>query len=205
MRPLVPGDELPEFVSELAPNETLRGELSELLATLSSLEPVEADSADLARGRARLLAAVAEGRERRCGYLEASRFAPLFHKLTQFFDLDLAALGAVFARAEKDSEWQAGPLPGVSLFHLDGGPALAGLDTGLVRLKKGMPFPRHRHVAAERVLVLEGGYLDDNQRWYGPGDLHLMAEGTEHSLQMGAEQDVLLAVILAADIEVLGA
>jgi quercetin dioxygenase-like cupin family protein len=204
MKPLVPGDDLPEFVSELLPNETLRGELSELLATLSSLEPAEADSAGLARGRARLLAAVAEGSEHRCGYLEASRFAPLFHKLTQFFDLDLAALGAVFARAEKDSEWQAGPLPWVALFHLDGGPAVAGLDTGLVRLKKGMPFPRHRHVGAERVLVLEGGYLDDDQRWYGPGDFHLMAEGTEHSLQMGAEQDVLLAVILAADIEVLG-
>jgi ChrR Cupin-like domain len=195
MKPLVPGDDLPEFVTELAPNETLQGELSELLSQLSALEPAESDAAELGRGRARLLATVAEGSE---------RFAPLFGKLTRFFDLNVVALRAVFARAEKDSEWQAGPLPWVSLFHLEGGPALAGLDTGFVRLKKGMPFPRHRHVGQERVLVLEGGYFDDAQRWYGPGDLHLMAEGSEHSLQMGAEQDVLLAVILAADIEVLG-
>ena len=193
MKPLVRGSELPEFVSELAPNETLQSELSELLTQLSALEPAESDSAGLARGRERLLKAVAE-----------EPFAPLFGKLTQFFDLNVAALRAVFARAEKDSEWQTGPLPWVSLFHLDGGPAVAGLDTGFVRLKKGMPFPRHRHVGAERVLVLEGGYFDHDQRWYGPGDFHLMAEGTEHSLQMGAEQDVLLAVILAADIEVLG-
>ncbi len=195
MKTLVPGSELPEFVSELAPNDTLRDELSELLTQLSALESAESDSAGLARGRARLLEAVADSSE---------RYAPFFGKLTQFFDLNVAALRAVFARAEKDSEWQAGPLPWVSLFHLDGGPAVAGLDTGFVRLKKGMPFPRHRHVGAERVLVLEGGYFDDDQRWYGPGDFHLMAEGTEHSLQMGAEQDVLLAVILAADIEVLG-
>jgi len=195
MKQLVSGSELPEFVHELAPNETLQGELSELLASLSALEPAESDSAGLARGRARLLATVADGTE---------RYAPLFGKLTQFFDLNVAALRAVFARAEKDSEWQQGPLPWVSLFHLEGGPAVAGLDTGLVRLKKGMPFPRHRHVGPERVLVLEGGYFDHEQRWYGPGDLHVMEDGTEHALQIGHEQDLLLAVILVADIEVLG-
>jgi quercetin dioxygenase-like cupin family protein len=197
MKPLTPGSELPEFATDAAANETAQGELSELLAALSTLETAETDPVGLERGRARLLAAVG-------GALEASRFAPLFAKLSQFFDLNAAALRAVFARAERESEWQPGPLPWVSLFHLDAGPSLAGLDTGLVRLKKGMPFPRHRHVGPERVLVLEGGYFDHEQRWYGPGDLHLMAEGTEHALQMSAEQDVLLAVILAADIEVLG-
>jgi hypothetical protein len=204
MKPLSPGSELPEFALELAPNETLQGELSELLASLSELESPETDSAGLVRGRARLLAAVAESPEPRFGYLEASRFAPLFAKLSQFFDLSPGALRAVLTRAERDSEWQPGPLPWVSLFHLDAGPALAGLDTGLVRLKKGMPFPRHRHVGPERVLLLEGGYFDNDQRWYGPGDLHLMADGSEHSLQIGDEQDLLLAVILVADIEVLG-
>jgi quercetin dioxygenase-like cupin family protein len=198
MKPLVAGSELPEFVHELAPNETLQSELSELLASLSALEPAESDQAVLARGRARLLEAVGQG-----SALEASRFAPLFGALSQFFDLNVAALRALFARAELDSEWQPGPLPWVSLFHLEGGPAVAGLDTGLVRFKKGMPFPRHRHVGPERVLVLEGGYFDD-QRWYGPGDLHVMEDGTEHALQIGDEQDLLVAVILVADIEVIG-
>lgn len=199
MKPLVPSTELPEFVRELAPNETLEDELSELLVSLSALEPAESDRAGLARGRARLLEAVAGSAEAH----EASRFAPLFGKLTQFFDLNVTALRALFARAEQDSEWQPAPLPGVSLFHLEGGPAVAGLDTGLVRFKKGMPFPRHRHVGPERVLVLEGGYFDD-QRWYGPGDLHVMEDGTEHALQIGHEQDLLVAVILVADIEVVG-
>jgi hypothetical protein len=53
------------------------------------------------------------------------------------------------------------------------------------------------------VLVLEGGYFDD-QRWYGPGDLHVMEDGTEHALQIGTERDLLVAVILVADIEVIG-
>ncbi len=188
---MLAADELPELVREQAPNATLRDELAELLGGLSALEI--RDEGDLAPGRARLLQAVSQG---------AERYAPLFGKLTQFFDLSVAALRDVFARAELESEWQPGPLPWVSLFHLEGGPALAGLDTGFVRLKKGMPFPRHRHVGPERVLILAGGYHDSADHWYGPGDLHLMEVGTEHALQMNAEEDVLLAVILAADIEV---
>jgi ChrR Cupin-like domain len=191
-RPFDPAAQLPEFLSEHAPNEAAAEELAELLSNLSALEAP--DDSGVARGRARLLAAVSEG---------AERYAPFFGKLTQFFDLSVEALRAAFVRAEQDSEWQQGPLPWVSLFHFEGGPALAGLDTGFVRLKKGMPFPRHRHVGAERVMIIEGGYFDHEQRWYGPGDLHLMAVGTDHSLQMGTDQDVLLAVILAAEIEVL--
>ncbi|HEX3849365.1 MAG TPA: hypothetical protein VHW01_00275 [Polyangiaceae bacterium] len=105
MKPLVPGDELPEFVSELAPNETLQDELSELLMQLSALEPAESDAAGLARGRARLLASVAE-----------ERFAPLFGKLTQFFDLNEAALRAVFARASRTASGKRGPCPGYRCF-----------------------------------------------------------------------------------------
>ena len=133
------------------------------------------------------------------------RFAPFFGKLSNFFDLSVEALRDVFARAERESEWQPGPLPWVSLFHFAGGPALAGLDTGFVRLKKGMPFPPHRHLGSERVLILEGSYRDHEQRSYGPGDFHDMAEGTEHSLQMSADEDVLLAVILTGEIEVVAA
>ena len=197
-KPLVSASELPAFVSEHAPNGAAEAELAEILAELSllAMDEPERDRGSLARGRTRLLAAVADGSE---------RYAPFFGKLEQFFDLSVEALRAVFARAERESEWQPGPLPWVSLFHFDGGPAVAGLDTGFVRLKKGMPFPRHRHRGPERVLILEGGYFDQDRRWFAPGDLHLMAQGTEHSLQMGAEEDVLLAVILTADIEVVGA
>jgi quercetin dioxygenase-like cupin family protein len=191
---LVSADELPEIADELAVNPALKEELAELLATLSALETP--DTSGVAAGRARLLSAVTQSTE---------RYAPLFGKLTEFFDLSVESLRAVFARAELASEWTPGPLPWVSLFHLEGGPAVAGLDTGFVRLKKGMPFPRHRHVGPEHVMILSGGYHDNDGRWYGPGDLHVMAIGTEHSLQMSAEEDVLLAVILAANIEVVGA
>jgi hypothetical protein len=194
MKPLTDASPLPEFAAEHATSDAERGELAELFARLSALP--EVDQSALARGRARLLATVSESEE---------RFAPLFTKLTRFFDLSAEALRALFKRAANAGEWEPGPLPWVSLFHFQGGPTIAGCDTGLVRLKKGMPFPPHRHLGHERVLILEGGYFDHEQRWYGPGDIHEMPDGTQHSLQMNADRDVLLAVVLAGQIEVVSA
>ncbi|HEX3774382.1 MAG TPA: cupin domain-containing protein [Polyangiaceae bacterium] len=186
--------ELPEFAAEQgAANEA---ELAEALAELAALSMSDLTASEVTAGRARLLGAVQAGPE---------RYAPFFGKLTKFFDLSMDALREIFARAEKESEWQPGPLPWVSLFHLQGGPAVAGFDTGFVRMKRGTPFPPHRHTAFERVLILSGSYHDSEGQYFGPGDLHVMAEGTEHALQMSADEDVFFAVVLAGEIQVLGA
>lgn len=184
---------LPEFAQEHVTGEAEQRELAAAFATLGSL--LERESGQAATRRARLLATISEAEE---------RFAPLFGKLTQLFDLNAEALRAVFTRAADERQWQPGPLPWVSLFHLVGGPGVSGLDVGLVRLKRGMPFPAHRHTGSERVLILEGGYHDDQGRWYGPGEVHDMTRGTEHSLQLSTERDTLLAVVLEGEIQVLG-
>jgi hypothetical protein len=193
MKPFTPTSHLPEFAAEHATSDAERTELAEFFARLGALP--EPHPSDLGHGRARLLAAVSQSEE---------RFAPLFAKLSHFFDLSAEALRSIFARAANEADWEPGPLPWVSLFHFQAGPALAGFDTGLVRLKKGMPFPPHRHLGNERVLILDGGYFDHEQRWYGPGDIHDMSEGTQHALQMNPDRDVLLAVILTGQIEVVG-
>jgi len=185
---------LPEFALEHAKSPAEQAELAKLLTRLSALVPEETEG--LARGRARLLATVTQSSE---------RYAPLFGKLMAFFDLSAEALRAVFERAANTEEWQPGPLPWVSLFHLQGGPLVAGLDTGFVRLAKGSVFPRHRHSGTERVLLLDGGYYDHDQRYYGPGDFHDMSAGSEHSLLMAPDKDVLLAIVLSGEIEVIGA
>ena len=183
--------ELPEFAIEHLSSDAERVQLAESFAQLAALSP--ADPANLAPGRARLLAAISQREE---------RFAPLFGKLMRLFDLSSEALRSIFARAGNEAEWQPGPLPWVSLFHFQGGPSVANFDTGFVRLRKGMPFPPHLHTGSERVLVLEGGYFDHEQRWYGPGALHDMSDGTQHALQMNADRDVLLAVVVEGRIEV---
>jgi ChrR-like protein with cupin domain len=194
MKPLVATSLLPEFAAEHATTEAEQRDLAELFERLSALP--EPDQSGVERGRARLMAAVTHSEE---------RFAPLFDKLTHLFDLSAEALRAIFARAANEAEWTPGPLPWVSLLHFQGGPRVAEFDTGLVRLKKGMPFPAHRHLGHERVLILDGGYFDHDQHWYGPGDRHDMTEGSQHSLRMNADRDVLLAVVISGEIEVVNA
>lgn len=146
--------------------------------------------------RARLLAEIATPRR---------RFEPLFGALHALFDLDDAALATLFERAELATEWSDSPVPGVQLLHLAGGPGVAGADSGLLRIAAGAPFPMHRHLGAEQVLVLQGGYRDEQsgQRFL-PGDLQTMAAGTSHSYVVLPERALLAAVSLVGGVEIAG-
>jgi len=146
--------------------------------------------------RARLMASVAR---------PELRFAPLYGPLSELFDLGDDALRALFLRAAAPGAWAAAPVPDTWLFHLEGGPRVAGADNGLVKLKAGARFPRHAHLGAERVLVLDGSYRDEpSGRLYQAGDLHEMPEGSAHAYVASAERDLLLAVSLVRGVDVEG-
>jgi quercetin dioxygenase-like cupin family protein len=166
----------------------------ELLRALADLN--ESAVAPPAGLRQRLLAEVATPR---------LRFAPMFPALSELFDLGDAALGALFERATDAAQWSASPVPHVRLLHLQGGPRVSGADNGLVRIAAGARFPLHRHLGAERLLVLEGSYRDERSgRVYAPGDLHEMPAGSEHSYVVLPERELLAAVSLVAGVDVDG-
>jgi quercetin dioxygenase-like cupin family protein len=133
------------------------------------------------------------------------RYAPLFGKLTELFDLDDADLAALFERAATADAWTDSQVPGTRLMHLQGGPRVAAADNGLVRLAAGTRFPTHRHLGLERVLVLDGGYRDEQDgRLYLPGQWHEMQPGTSHAYTALAERELLFAVSVVAGVEVEG-
>jgi quercetin dioxygenase-like cupin family protein len=175
--------EFPKLLLELGPNDDVR-----LTEALSALVPPAKGPPQLLRER--LLATVARPR---------LRYAPLFGKLSELFDLDDTALAELFERAATPEAWTASQIPGTRLMHLQGGPRVAGADNGLVRLAAGTRFPSHRHLGHERVLVLDGGYRDEQDgRLYLPGDWHEMQAGTSHAYAALAERELLLAVSLVA-------
>jgi quercetin dioxygenase-like cupin family protein len=180
--------ELPEFAGEAG------GADPRLLDALAELGPLGA--APGAGLRARLLAEIATPRR---------RFAPLFDALSDLFDLSDEALAALFERAAAPSEWSSAPVPQVRLLHLAGGARVATADNGLVRLAAGARFPLHKHLGQERVLVLEGGYKDEQSgRVYLPGDLHEMPAGSKHAYVALPERELLLAVSVVGGVEVDG-
>lgn len=165
-----------------------------LLDALAELVPAGNDPPQLLRQK--LLANVLRPR---------LRYAPLFGKLSQLFDLADLELAALFEHAAQDEAWAPAPIAGVQLLHLTGGPRVAGADNGLVRLAAGTRFPAHRHLGREKVLVLEGAYRDaQDGRLYVAGDLHEMPEGSQHAYTVMGDGPALLAVSLVGGVDVEG-
>ena len=181
--------DLPELLLEAGPIDD-----PGLAEALSALVPPAKAPPQLLRER--LLATVARPR---------LRYAPLFGQLSELFDLDDTALAALFERAATPTAWVALPIAGTQLMHLQGGPRVAAADNGLVRLEAGARFPWHRHLGLERVLVLDGGYRDEQDgRLYLPGDWHEMQAGTSHAYAALADSELLLAVSVVAGVDVEG-
>lgn len=181
---------LPEFVREALdgePDEAHARSLADALAALARLLP-EAPASPA--GRERLLRAVAD---------PARRYLPFLERLARFFDLAPARAREILEAVAQPAAWTLGPLPGIELMHLQGGPSLAGVDVGLVRMAPGLKFPLHSHSARERVFVLQGGYRDDSGKLWGPGEIHEMGAGTAHSYEVSGE-GLLFALVLYGDI-----
>jgi anti-sigma factor ChrR (cupin superfamily) len=181
---------LPEFAREALddPNSDVRASSALALIELNELlSPVEPSGS----ARERLLAAVAA---------PPLRYAPFFDRLSAFVDLPVADVERVLAQVNDRERWELA-MPGVQLFHFSGGASVAGADVGLVRIEPDHHFPNHRHKGEERLFVLEGGYVDSSGREYGPGNVHVMAQGTSHSYRV-APAGLLAAVVLWGGISI---
>ena len=178
--------DLPDFVLEALESAsdaelTDTAEALGVLATAIEREPASAEA------RRRLLAAASASDE---------RFAPFFERLSELFDLGVDAVRRVLTKAADGAAWQPGPMPGVELFHFEGGPRVAAADNGLVRLAPGLPFPKHRHLGTERILLIEGAYVDDAGRLWQAGDLHVSGPDVVHAYRVTDDGPCVLALSL---------
>jgi hypothetical protein len=187
-------EELPGFVQDAledADDAELAaiGETLGLLAAAIEPEPVSGHA------RQRLLQAVDD---------PALRFSPFFDRLSQLFDLGLDRVREITAQIDDAANWESGPMPGVRLLHFAGGPRVAAADNGLVQLEPGLAFPKHRHLGAERVLILAGAYRDDSGRVWRAGDLHASDPSIQHSYVVLEEGPCLQAVSIEGGIWIEG-
>lgn len=125
--------------------------------------------------------------------------APAWHRYEAAFasliDLDLGRAREILGRAENAEHWVDGPTVGISLFHIDAGPARQGADVGLVRLGAGVGFPRHSHLGNESILVLDGTYRDGAGYELSPGNAEQRDIGEDHDFVAGPH-GVVFAVVL---------
>jgi len=131
------------------------------------------------------------------------RFAPFLDDLTRMFDLPPETMRKQLARID-GQQWETtilgARLDGAELFHFAVGPRLqsATAAAGVLRLRAGCAFPRHRHLGDEVSYVLEGGYCTEPHeggRILGPGSAIEMAEGSEHEYRAAPGRDLVMMVL----------
>lgn len=144
-------------------------EAPELDALAVALAPVP-PSGEL---RARVLGSVAA----------TSRFDDFAARVAGLLDLAVGAARSLLARIDDATAWEPGPGPGVSLFHIQGGPAVASAIAGFVRVDADGEFPHHEHLGDELVFVIQGAF-HDGQREARRGDVVTMPPDTEHALKV---------------------
>ena len=157
---------------------------------LTSLASVVSPAPRSASERARLLDAVAT----------TSRFARFRASVAVLLGIADDFAGRLLDGIDRVASWEASPWPGISLFHLEaplaGAPIAAQAVVGFVRVPAGVSFPRHGHVGAEDVLIVQGRVRDSDGSVAGLGDVVHKAAGTEHELTALAGPDLIyLAVV----------
>lgn len=172
---------LDEFLREAAA-ETDGEALSRLLAALEPA-PLEAP-ADL---RAQL-----HDEARHEG-----RFDRFREVVAELMDVDLAAADALLDGIGDPGNWEASPLPQVSLYHLEGGPAVDDAITGFVRIRAGDAFPEHVHLGDEEIVVIQGSFVDGvSGAIHRAGDRVPMRAGTRHDFRVRPGPDLIYLVVL---------
>jgi quercetin dioxygenase-like cupin family protein len=161
------------------------------------------DAAALAEGMARLVEPVA----RPPGGLDALLVAVanpwrrFVEALAELADLPVESAGRVLDRAEAGRGWTPGLMSGMRLWHIDGGPATAGADVGLVQLAPGAVHPLHDHLGPEIGFVLAGEYVDSAGHTLRAGDREERGPGQPHAFTAGPE-GVTLALVLREGIAI---
>jgi putative transcriptional regulator len=169
-----------------------RGELAALRTVLGELGSAAPPAVPPRRLRDDLLGAIAP----------RPTFGGFARRFARIFDLAEAPARALLAGALDAPGWEPF-IPGVGLYHFEGGPRVTGADSGLVRFAAGSTFPHHEHLGEEVQMVLAGSLLDHaSGKLLLPGDILQMAGGTSHSFTLGRDEDCICAVLLVGGINI---
>ena len=164
---------------------------------IDGIDGIDVDVDDL---DADLLLALADEEQAPSGVLQALLtavagpwWAPFVRRAAGLLDLDTATTRDLFVGIADGDRWMPGPGDGIDLFHIDGGPAVAGAITGFVRLAPGATFPHHRHMGFQDVLVLQGSFFHAGTEIHA-GMEAPMPPSSSHENRAGVGGCVYLAV-----------
>jgi len=123
------------------------------------------------------------------------RFAEHADRVASLMDVAVSHARGLLRAIDQAGKWEPGPLDWIQLFHLEGGPKVANAIVGFIRLEPGTVFPPHTHLGEERVLILQGGYEDEDGTVYKAGELVVGAAGDSHFFTAQEGADLIYLVV----------
>lgn len=125
------------------------------------------------------------------------RLAAMLDKVAALFDMTRAKARALLDAVDNPASWMDGPVPNSWVMMADGGgPKVAGAFLGFVKMGPGVKWPAHRHLGRESMLVLEGGFRQNDGIEVHPGDLHVMEEGSAHAFTVFDDETCISAAVV---------
>lgn len=131
------------------------------------------------------------------------RLAAMIDKLADLFDVSVARARALLLRLDDATAWAPGPVPESWIMLVDGGGGakVAGAFCGFVKMGPGVRWPAHKHLGTEYMLVLEGGFAQDDGVEVHPGQVHVMREGSEHAFTIFPDETCVAAAVVFGGVE----
>lgn len=133
---------------------------------------------------------------------ETERFAGFADRVASLMDVTTHHASGLLRAIDQAGKWEPGPLDWIQLFHLEGGPKVANAIVGFIRLEPGTVFPPHEHLGEERVLILQGGYQDEDGTVYKSGDLVVGAAGDSHFFTALEGADLIYLVVVQEGVKI---
>lgn len=113
-------------------------------------------------------------------------YLPFVRRVAELCEVSQDKAKELLAAVDDAARWMIGPGQGTEAFHIDAGPSLEGAIVGFIRIAPGAVFPDHKHVGAEDVYVLDGGFVVDDgveQVTVRAGEEHPMPAGSHHEVR----------------------
>lgn len=176
----------------LSESTELRNKLDEIQETLHTVALAEPPMQPNDRLKQRVLTSITP----------AKRFEGFTERFAELFDLAIKDVRQLLAKIDKpeSDDWTSSvTLPGIDIMKFPGGSHVATSTCGLISVKPGTIFPRHRHQGEEWVFVLQGRARENDGRILRPGDLVLSESGSEHAFKSLGPETYIFAVLLGSD------
>jgi putative transcriptional regulator len=135
--------------------------------------------------------------------LRAPRHLGMLAKLAELFDITLARARQLLEKLDDDRAWSQGPTPGSFVMFTPGagGPRVDGATIGFVKVEPNVEWPAHEHLGTEYMLVLSGGFRQDDGVEVHAGQVHVMQKGSVHGFTIFPDEPCIAAAVVFGGIE----